>query len=164
MIKHKSGTQWPDDWEVGWCRVQSASYTWRKWEARDSWFSLKTGCDGLSVLWPQSHCDSFLVWVSKLRSTVWWFGPQNHHDSFLVCASKLSGRRFVGLRLKTNDRMKTVWGYVSTSYGLLQCATSWAKVSQFCLKTGEGVTAGGARGIITEVAWKWSKRRSVRWC
>jgi hypothetical protein len=26
-----------------------------------------------------------------------------------------------------------------------------ARVSKFCLKTGEGATAGGARGIITEV-------------
>jgi hypothetical protein len=34
-------------------------------------FSLKTGGDGLSVVWPQNHYDSFLVWASKPRSMVW---------------------------------------------------------------------------------------------
>jgi hypothetical protein len=34
--------------------------------------------------------------------------PQNHHDDFLVWALKPSGRRFIGLRLKTDERMKTV--------------------------------------------------------
>jgi hypothetical protein len=37
---------------------------------------------------------------------------------------------------------------------LLHREASWARVSQFCFKTTEGVTAGGARGIITKVAWK----------
>jgi hypothetical protein len=41
-----------------------------------------------------------------------------------------------------------------TSDGLLCREVSRARVSQFCLKTGEGMMAGGARGIITEVAWK----------
>jgi hypothetical protein len=47
------------------------------WEARIFWFSLKTSGDVLPVVWPQNHYNSFLVWVSKPRSTVWWFGPQN---------------------------------------------------------------------------------------
>jgi hypothetical protein len=51
----------------------------------------------------------------------------------LVWASKLSGW-FVGLHLKTNERMKTVCGHESTSDGLLCREASQARVSQFCLK------------------------------
>jgi hypothetical protein len=115
------------------------------------------------VVWPQNHYDSFLVWTSKPRSTIWWFVPQNYSYGFLVWASKPSGRRFVGLRLKTDERMKTVWGHASTFGGLLCREASRARVSQFCLKTGEGATVGNTRGIIEEVMWKWSKRWSFRW-
>jgi hypothetical protein len=41
---------------------------------------------------------------------------------------------------------------VSTSGGLLRHEASQARVSQFCHKTGEGATAGGAHGIIVEVS------------
>jgi hypothetical protein len=34
------------------------------------WFSLKTDVDGLLVVWPQNHCDRFLSWASKTKSTV----------------------------------------------------------------------------------------------
>jgi hypothetical protein len=86
-------------------------------------------------------------------------------DGLVICASK-SSRRFLGLGLKTkwegfidlclktDERMKMVCGHASTSSGLLHCEASRARVSQFCLKTGRGVTVGGARGIIVEVAWK----------
>jgi hypothetical protein len=136
----------------------------RRREVRVFWFSLKTGGYSLSAVWPRNHYDSFLVWPSKLRSTVWWFVPQNHHDAFLVLPSKPSGRRFLSLRLKTDERMKMVWGHASTSDGLLHREASQARVSQICLKTGEGVTAGGACGIIMAVTLNWSKRRSVWWC
>jgi hypothetical protein len=43
---------------------------------------------------------------------------------------------------------------VLTSDGLLDREASQARVFQFCLKTGEGVTTGGAHGIIVEVMWK----------
>jgi hypothetical protein len=43
---------------------------------------------------------------------------------------------------------------MSTSEGLLHHEASQAKVFQFFLKTGEGMMAGGARGIIMEVTWK----------
>jgi hypothetical protein len=59
MIRHKSGTRWLDDWEVGWHHVRSASYTCRKREVWVSQLNLKTGGDG------------FLVWISKPRLTVW---------------------------------------------------------------------------------------------
>jgi hypothetical protein len=37
---HRSGTRWPGDREVGWCRVRSAPGTWRL-GAWVSWLSLK---------------------------------------------------------------------------------------------------------------------------
>jgi hypothetical protein len=43
-------------------------------------------------------------------------------------------------------------GYASRSSSLLGIEASLARVSQFGLKTGGGVTMGGARGTITEVA------------
>jgi hypothetical protein len=115
---HRSGTQWPDDREVGWRCVRSAPCTWRR-GARVSWLSLKTKVDSLSVVLHQNHWNGFLrfglktggncfsrfglktgysglsIWASKPIVTVWWFGPQNHHSGFLVCASKPSRLRFV---------------------------------------------------------------------
>jgi hypothetical protein len=43
-------------------------------------------------------------------------------------------------------------GHTSRSSGLLHVEASLARVSQSGLKTGEGVTVGGARGTIAEVA------------
>jgi hypothetical protein len=43
-------------------------------------------------------------------------------------------------------------GYASRSSGLLHVEASLARVFQSGLKTGGGVTAGGARGSIAEVA------------
>jgi hypothetical protein len=43
---YRSGTQWPDDREVGWHHVRYAPSTWRL-GARVSWLSLKTKVDGL---------------------------------------------------------------------------------------------------------------------
>jgi hypothetical protein len=43
-------------------------------------------------------------------------------------------------------------GHALRSSDLLHVEASLARVSQSGLKTGEGTTAGGARGTITEVA------------
>jgi hypothetical protein len=43
---HRSGTRWPGDREVGWCRVRSTLGTWRL-GAQVSWLNLKTKVDGL---------------------------------------------------------------------------------------------------------------------
>jgi hypothetical protein len=43
-------------------------------------------------------------------------------------------------------------GYTSRSSGLLHVEASPARVSHSDLKTGGGVTTGGARGTIAEVA------------
>jgi hypothetical protein len=112
-------------------------------ENQGQWFlSVLTQNRWLRFLWfgfKTTHMG-FLVLASKLTTAVWWFGPQNHRDGFLVWASKLSGRRFVGLRLKTDERMKMVWGHASTSRGLLHHEASRASVSQSSLKTGGGTT------------------------
>jgi hypothetical protein len=45
-------------------------------------------------------------------------------------------------------------GHALRSSGLLRVEASLARVSQSGLKTGRGVTTGGARGTIAEVASK----------
>jgi hypothetical protein len=96
---HRSGTRWPSDRGVRWCRVRSVPCT-RKWRARASWLSLKTKVDGLSLVWPQNHFDvspcltskpvveDFLVWVSKPAVMVWWFEPQNQAGYSLSVATQ----------------------------------------------------------------------------
>jgi hypothetical protein len=51
-----------------------------------------------------------------------------------------------------NRRMEVGAGHASRSSSLLAVEASLARVSQSGLKTGRGVTTGGARGTITEVA------------
>jgi hypothetical protein len=74
--------------------------------------------------------------------TISWFRHQKQGEE--VC----------WFALETTEWIKTVSGHTSTSGGLLRCEASRTRVSQFCLKTGEGAMTGGARGIITEVMWK----------
>jgi hypothetical protein len=54
MVKHRSGTRWPDDQAVEWRCVLSAPCMRRR-GACVSWLSLKTKGDGLLVVWPQNH-------------------------------------------------------------------------------------------------------------
>jgi hypothetical protein len=68
-----------------------------------------------------------------------WFGPQNQADFNLLVASQ-------------NRRREVSAGHASRSSGLLGVEASLTRVSQSGLKTGGGVTTGGARGTITEVA------------
>jgi hypothetical protein len=53
-------------------------------------------------------------------------------------------------------------GHALRSDGLLRLEGSHASVSQSGLKTGAGVTAGVACGIIAEVMWSSSQRRMGR--
>jgi hypothetical protein len=70
--------------------VRFAPCTWRR-GARVSWLSLKTKVDGLSVVWPQNHWNSFSsVWTSKPMSTVCeWFGLKTTRTVFTGLTSKL---------------------------------------------------------------------------
>jgi hypothetical protein len=77
---------------------------------------------------------------------VFWFGPQN-----------LVG---FGLSVAPQNRWREVdAGHASRSSGLLYVQASLDRVSQSGLKSGGGATAGGARGIITEV----TSEASLRW-
>jgi hypothetical protein len=69
MVKHRSGTRWPDDREVSLRCVRSAPCTKRR-GVRVSWFRFKTKVDGFSrfglkpvatvfVVWPQNHSLGF---------------------------------------------------------------------------------------------------------
>jgi hypothetical protein len=111
MIRHKSGTRWSDDREVGWRHARFTLYTWRRREARVFRFSLKTSGDGLSVVWPQNHYYDLVIWASK--SPRW----------FLGLGLKTNGMRFVGLRLKIDGRVKmcedTCW-HLAACFGVKQ--------------------------------------------
>jgi hypothetical protein len=86
---HRSGTRWSGDQEVGWRRVWSAPCRWRR-GAWVSWLSRKIKVDGLSVVWPQNHWDSFSsVWASKPMTTVCeWFDFKITRTVFTGLASK----------------------------------------------------------------------------
>jgi hypothetical protein len=58
-----------------------------------------------------------------------------------------------GLSVAPQNRQREVGaGHASRFSGLLRVKVSLARVFQSGLKTGEGVTMGGARDIIAEVA------------
>jgi hypothetical protein len=88
---HRLGTRWLDDREVGRRSVRSTPCTWRR-GARVSWLSLKTEVDGLSVVWPQNHCDGFL-----------WFGLKTGGNGFLWFGLKTGGDSFSRFSLKTDS-------------------------------------------------------------
>jgi hypothetical protein len=68
-----------------------------------------------------------------------WFVPQNQVG--------------FGLSVAPQNRQREVdVGHVSRSSGLLHVQARLTRVSQSGLKTGGGVTAGGARGTIVKVA------------
>jgi hypothetical protein len=71
----------------------------------------------------------------KIIATVSWLEPQNQ-AGFGLSVAPQNRRREDGAR----------------SGGLLSLEASHARVSQSELKTGEGVTIGGARDTIAEVA------------
>jgi hypothetical protein len=98
---HRSNTRWPDDREVGWRRVWSAPYTWRR-GAHVSWLSLKTKVDDLSVVWPQNHWDGFLQFDLKIGGDGFLrFSLKTGGDSFLLFDLKIGGDGFSGLTSKS---------------------------------------------------------------
>jgi hypothetical protein len=51
--------------------------------AQVSWLSLKTKVDGLSVVWPQNHWDSFLRFGLKTGGDGFlWFNLKTDGDNF----------------------------------------------------------------------------------
>jgi hypothetical protein len=140
---HKSDTWWPGDREVGWCRVRSASCTWRR-GARVSWLSLKTKVDGCEWFGLKTTRTIFAGLASKPVVTVFGglaskpavtdsrFGPQNRRLRFGDLGSK-SPRRFLGLGLKTKQ----------------------ASVCRLRHKTDEGRSARDThRDLVACFAWK----------
>jgi hypothetical protein len=71
--------------------------------------------------------------------TVSWFGLQNQVDDDLSVAPQ-------------NRRMEDDMGHALRSGGLLYLEASHDRGFQSGIKTGGGVTTGGAHGIIAEVA------------
>jgi hypothetical protein len=78
----------------------------------------------------------------KIIATVSWFGPQNQVGNGLSIGPQNQWEDEDGAR------------HASRSSGLLSLEARQTMVSQFCLKTSDGATAGIACGIIMEVTWK----------
>jgi hypothetical protein len=75
----------------------------------------------------------------KITATVSWFGPQNQ-----AC---------FGLSVAPQNRQREVGaGHASRFSSLLGVEASLVRVFQSGMKTDGGVTTGGARGTITDVA------------
>jgi hypothetical protein len=108
MVKHRSGTWWPDDREVRWRHVRCALCTRRRW-AWVSWFGIKTKVDGFSRFGLKTGGFRFPGLDLK-----------TDRCGLVIWPTK-SPRRFIGLGLKTkwamaywlcyntNKRMKTGW-------------------------------------------------------
>jgi hypothetical protein len=123
----------------------------------------------------QNHCNGFLRFDLKTGDDGFLVEPKNQDDGgfsslilktgsygLVICVSKLP-RRFLdfspqnqtGLGLSVvpqNQRENDGVRHVSRSAGLLCVKTSLTRVFQSGLKTGGGVTAGGTRGIVSDVA------------
>jgi hypothetical protein len=92
---HMSDTQWPGNREVVWRHVRSTPDTWRL-EAWVSWLSLKTKVDGLWVIWPQNHSDSFRRFALKTGGDDFLrFGLKTCCDGFRWFGLKTSARWFL---------------------------------------------------------------------
>jgi hypothetical protein len=119
--------------------------------------------DGLSVVWPQNHWDGFLRFDLKTGGDVFSrFDLKTGGDGFSRFGLKTDGFGFPGLGLNQagygllvvpqNRWREDGTGHASRSSGLLRLDVSCTRVFQSDLKTCGGITMGGARGIITEVA------------
>jgi hypothetical protein len=164
MVKHRSGTRWWDDREVGWHCMRSAPCTRRR-GAHVSWFGLKTKFDDLSVVWPQNQVRRFVSGLaSKPLGRVSRFGPQNRQLRFgdlgLKIITKVSWfepQNQAGYSLSVVPQNQ--WededgaGHASRSSGLLHLEVSQARVSQ------SGLNTGGSTARMVHVASLWRLRR-----
>jgi hypothetical protein len=87
MIRHKSGTRWLDDREVGFFDLASKLVV-----TVCQWFGLKTIA---TIYWfgPQNQGQWFGDLGLQITMTVSWFGPQNQVGGGLsICALKPMSR------------------------------------------------------------------------
>jgi hypothetical protein len=97
----------------------------------------------VSLFGPQNRQHWFGDFGFKITVTVPWFGTQNQVG--------------FGLSVAPQNRWRDISvGHTSRSSGLLHLEASRARVSQSDFKTCGGMTAGGARDIITEITWSQS--------
>jgi hypothetical protein len=89
MVKHRSGTRWLDDRDVGWFYVQSALCIRRR-GAWVSWFSLKSKVDDFSWFGLKTSGYNSCGLASKPLAQVSLFGPQNRQLQFGDLAHKIT--------------------------------------------------------------------------
>jgi hypothetical protein len=72
--------------------------------------SLKTKVDGLSVVWPQNHWDSFFRFGLKISGDGFLqFSLKTGGDSFLVEPQNQCGGAFLCFGLKTSSYGLMIW-------------------------------------------------------
>jgi hypothetical protein len=109
-----------------------------------------------------------LIWPQNRWLGFFGLGLKTGSSGLMIWPSK-SPRRFLGLGIKNkwasvlsaasqNRRREVGTWHVLRSGGLFRLEASHARVFQFDLKTGGGITTGGARGIIVEVQSRGSWR------
>jgi hypothetical protein len=97
------------------------------------------GGGGFFGLCLKTDSSSLVILGIKITAMVSWFEHQNQ-AGFGLSVTPQNRQREVGV------------GHTSLSNGLLHVKASMTRVFQTGLKTSGGVTAGGARDTITEVA------------
>jgi hypothetical protein len=138
MIKHKSGTRWPDNREVGSRCVRSTPYIRRRGRWLVSGLASKPLGQFLLV-WPQNRWVRVFQFVPenpqirfgdlrvKITLTISCFGLQNQADYSLSVV------------LQYRREVEHGAGHALRSSGLLHLKASRARVSQSDLKTGGGM-------------------------
>jgi hypothetical protein len=119
--------------------VRSTPCTMRR-GARVSWLSLKTKINGLSVVWPQNHCDGLsVVWPQKQWDSFSRFSFKTGGDDFSRFSLKTGGGGFPGLGLKTGSYGLMIWALKSLRRFLgLYLKTKRATVCRLRHKTDRG--------------------------
>jgi hypothetical protein len=92
MVKHRSGTRWPNDREAGWRRVWSAPCTSR-WGVRVSWFDLKTKVVEFSGLGLKIGSSSLVIWALKSPRRFLGLGLKTKHATVCQLPHKTGRRR-----------------------------------------------------------------------
>jgi hypothetical protein len=150
MVKHRSGTQWPDDQDVELHCVRFAPCIRRR-GAWVSWFSFKIKVDGFSWFGLKTGGYGSCGLASKPVTQVFWFGPQNQQLWFGDLAHKITtavswfgpqNQVGNGLSVAPQSQRKDEDGtrHALRSSGWFRQEASQARVSQSSLKTGRGMT------------------------
>jgi hypothetical protein len=124
MIRHRLGTRWWNNHEVGWCCVQFAPCTRRR-GARVSWFSLKTKVDRFPHLRHKTDSCGLVIWPMK---SPWWFlglGLKTMRD--VVCQLCNKSHRSMKMARDTRRDLAACFAWKQVGLGFPSLATRQAE-------------------------------------